>query len=278
MAMVCPRCGKSQDVSAECAYCGVVIAKYQRLQAEAETASRQVEPPQRRDEGGPAYSTSGIGADTKAAILRFGLIGAGVVGMIWWLVPSQAAFKLQQRYASEVAERHRSVMDREREAMEPPPGWSPPPAPVHKATSEPKEPPPPPAPSIPLPPNGPFEPCREGPGGLVIKHGHGLNLPRLYSDQAPAQLHVVAKLVGPVTCEIMVQCCGDYGIKLPEGRYTFRWAAGRTWMGRDDYFGPDTAFFEADSPVELSEQYTRSLTLDTRFGNTGKSSISRSRY
>jgi hypothetical protein len=128
-----------------------------------------------------------------------------------------------------------------------------------------------------MPGNGPIEPCKQGPAGLVLR----LDQPsrdRGLDGRIPDQVHVLAKLVGPTTCSIFLRSGAETGIRLPEGTYAVRWAVGSKWKGVDELFGPDTSFFEANDPVKLTESYTIKLTLDAMAGNLGKSGIGRGQF
>ncbi len=290
--MVCPQCGKAQEHGAECVYCGIVIAKYERLHAapaEAPAPRPDVTPPP--SDTLPRRSDFGFSGMTWTPLLRYALFTLGVVVLAWWAIPSPSRAPRGQQAG---APQHvgSSLMDREREAYEEP-------ADVKAArlrsevarkeeervkTEEAKAAAArlaamPPEPKIPLPPNGPLDTCKEGPGGIVVSlEQPNRDLARLYSDRIPDQVHTLVKLVGPTVCEIFIHSGAETGVKLPAGRYDVRWAVGSRWMGRDELFGPDTSFFQADDPVKLADAFAVKLTLNVTFGNLGKSEISRSAF
>ncbi len=61
---------------------------------------------------------------------------------------------------------------------------------------------------------------------------------------------------------------GDWGMAVPPGDYTIEYAAGSTWYGVNDLFGPDTIYYRADDIYSFYDGEETYLTLDI-YGGTG---------
>ena len=71
--------------------------------------------------------------------------------------------------------------------------------------------------------------------------------------------------------------------KVPSGSYELRYAAGDTWISETEFFGPDTAFAKADSPLNFSLDGNRARGVEVqlmlqRGGNLRTSPIKRSEF